>query len=367
MNTCGVEEGADPEHGDALGGQQYQQHRRGGPGQSGVGLDPGVGATPARVARSRPGIVRLDFAGVRRVHAFTTVGADPGRLEVTTASFAVPLPGLGGRLTRGRRRLAPDVHPSRPLTGSGPRCPGVAGTVCAACWPRCSPSGWFSSPWFPCPCGGRGRTPGNQSFQAKWADWLRSHHAAVLANAVEQYYYSHHAPPKGGRPARLNAVPAPAGLPPACGPSASPRAGLPPPRPVPLVVSPALPGEGQWTPGGCRRGRCAGHVRGPVPRRHRLHQPDHLGGVDRPHPAAGRAGAGRPGAGRDLARAARHHRASTGQPRWPPSTAGSGSKTPTAASTSTAARPCPSSPGRRRWSSTPTGGSISAPGGARSA
>ncbi len=86
-------------------------------------------------------------------------------------------------------------------------------------------------------------TPGNQSFQAKWADWLRSHHAAVLANAVEQYYYSHHAPPKGGRPARLNAVPAPGGP-----PVAAVRAGLPPPRPVPLVVSPALPGEGQWTP-----------------------------------------------------------------------------------------------------------------------
>ena len=86
-------------------------------------------------------------------------------------------------------------------------------------------------------------TPGNQSFQAKWADWLRSHHAAVLANAVEQYYYSHHAPPKGGRPARLNAVPAPGGP-----PAAAVRAGLPPPGPVPLVVSPALPGEGQWTP-----------------------------------------------------------------------------------------------------------------------
>jgi hypothetical protein len=39
------------------------------------------------------------------------------------------------------------------------------------------------------------RTPGNQSFQAKWADWLRSHHAAALASVIEQYYYSHHQPP----------------------------------------------------------------------------------------------------------------------------------------------------------------------------
>ncbi len=104
------------------------------------------------------------------------------------------------------------------------------------------------------------RTPGNQSFQAKWADWLRSHHAAALANAVEQYYYNHHQPPKGGRPAQLNAVP---GVPggqtsPRPAASGSPTAarirpgaapvGLSPPRPVPLVVSPALPGEGQWAP-----------------------------------------------------------------------------------------------------------------------
>ena len=64
-----------------------------------------------------------------------------------------------------------------------------------------------------------------------------------MANAVEQYYYNHHAPPKGGRPAGLNAVPAPRGP-----PAAPVRAGLAPPRPVSLVVSPALPGEGQWTP-----------------------------------------------------------------------------------------------------------------------
>ena len=102
---------------------------------------------------------------------------------------------------------------------------------------------------------GAWRTPGNESFQAKWADWLRAHHAAAVAAAVEQYYYRHHQPAKGGRPARLNAVPAPgtapapagrAGLPPP--PSTPP--GLPPPAPIPLVVAPALPGEGQWAPAG---------------------------------------------------------------------------------------------------------------------
>ena len=45
---------------------------------------------------------------------------------------------------------------------------------------------------------GAWRTPG-QSFQAKWADWLRAHHAAAVATAIEQYYDSHHQPPR--RPA----------------------------------------------------------------------------------------------------------------------------------------------------------------------
>jgi Phosphodiester glycosidase len=130
---------------------------------------------------------------------------------------------------------------------------------------------------------GAWRTPGNQSFEAKWADWLRSHHAAVLANTVERYYYSHNQPPKGGEPARLNPVPSlPAGAavvsptvgrvspttrkaapaapaartaPAAAGTApAAVGVGLPPPRPVPLVVSPALPGEGAWTPAGASVG-----------------------------------------------------------------------------------------------------------------
>src|ERR1700750_983151 len=51
------------------------------------------------------------------------------------------------------------------------------------------------------------RTPGNQSFEAKWADWLRSHHMTALANHLETYYYQHHTPPRGGQPTHLNAVP----------------------------------------------------------------------------------------------------------------------------------------------------------------
>lgn len=92
------------------------------------------------------------------------------------------------------------------------------------------------------------RTHGNQSFDAKWADWLRSHHAATLANDLEQYYFSHNTPPKGGQPNALNPLP---------GAGSSSLYRTPPvfhhlavPTPVPLVVSPALPGEGKWVPTG---------------------------------------------------------------------------------------------------------------------
>lgn len=90
-------------------------------------------------------------------------------------------------------------------------------------------------------------TPGNQSFSAKWADWMRSHHAAFVVNPMEIFYYNHTAPAKGGRPKGLHAVPH-------AGSAAIAVATVPPhlpaPPPVPLVVSPALPGEGQWQPAG---------------------------------------------------------------------------------------------------------------------
>lgn len=88
-------------------------------------------------------------------------------------------------------------------------------------------------------------TQGNESFSAKWADWLRSHHAAFLANDLEIYYYTHHAPKKGGQPKALNPVPRVATR-----GKASGGVFLPAPANVPLVVSPALSGEGQWQPVG---------------------------------------------------------------------------------------------------------------------
>ena len=93
------------------------------------------------------------------------------------------------------------------------------------------------------------RTHGNQDFKAKWADWLRSHHATVLVTHLESFYYSHNAPKKGGQPNALN--PIPTDPPPAVTPTTTPKVTrLKAPEPVPLVVSPPLPNEGQWQPTG---------------------------------------------------------------------------------------------------------------------
>lgn len=91
------------------------------------------------------------------------------------------------------------------------------------------------------------RTPGNESFKAKWADWLRSHHAQVLVNHMEAFYYGHKVPAKGGQPAALNQVP-PTVLP--AQPAVVLPAHLPKPAAIALTVAPALPGEGQWLPTG---------------------------------------------------------------------------------------------------------------------
>lgn len=95
---------------------------------------------------------------------------------------------------------------------------------------------------------GAATTPGNQGFKAKWADWLRSHHTAFIVNPMERWYYYSHAPAKGGQPKSLNHIPS-------AGTSTDslanpPSSHLTPPSPVPLVVSPPLPGEGHWQPTG---------------------------------------------------------------------------------------------------------------------
>jgi hypothetical protein len=96
---------------------------------------------------------------------------------------------------------------------------------------------------------GAARSPGNAPFEAKWADWLRSHHLAALVTPLESWYYNVEAPAKGGRPHHLNALPL-ARTSPTPSKAASGPSHLPAPSPVRLVVSPALPGEGIWDPVG---------------------------------------------------------------------------------------------------------------------
>lgn len=97
------------------------------------------------------------------------------------------------------------------------------------------------------------RTEGNYSFKAKWADWLRSHRAEYVVKAMEDVYFGRKQPKKGGRPDGLNAVPGVVGstAPPAsAGPTTTVVPHITPPQPVPLVVQPALAGEGSWQPTG---------------------------------------------------------------------------------------------------------------------
>jgi len=117
---------------------------------------------------------------------------------------------------------------------------------------------------------GAALSPGNQDFEAKWADWLRAHHAGLVAQRFEEIYYSATAPSKGGQPRSLNKIPvipvtvggtttttgpAPARTPnpttalPTTTTTTRPP-GLPAPSPVPLLVQPALTGEGDWQPTG---------------------------------------------------------------------------------------------------------------------
>lgn len=95
---------------------------------------------------------------------------------------------------------------------------------------------------------GAATTPGNQALEAKWADWLRAHHGAFIVNPVERWYYASQAPAKGGRPSALNQIPAGVGS--NAGSATAAGVHLTPPSPMPLVVEPALPGEGTWQPTG---------------------------------------------------------------------------------------------------------------------
>jgi hypothetical protein len=96
-------------------------------------------------------------------------------------------------------------------------------------------------------------TPGNESFSAKWADWVRAHGGATLTADLENWYYSNHQPKAGGRLARLNPIhiggigPTPSTTTPHAVSPPKPFF-LPAPPPIAPVTTDALPGEGVWQP-----------------------------------------------------------------------------------------------------------------------
>jgi hypothetical protein len=84
------------------------------------------------------------------------------------------------------------------------------------------------------------------SVSARFAEWAREHGGASTVNWIENEWYSHHPPPRGGKPpAGSIRVPKRAPVVVSTGP-----AHLPPPAPIVPVASPPIPGEGQWSSAG---------------------------------------------------------------------------------------------------------------------
>ncbi|HZU80128.1 MAG TPA: phosphodiester glycosidase family protein [Acidimicrobiales bacterium] len=87
------------------------------------------------------------------------------------------------------------------------------------------------------------------SLPGRLAEWLRDHGASGLVVWAENTYYSHHAPPVGGKPSK-GAIPR---LGTSSGSSANSTVPhLAAPSPLAPFASPAIAGEGQWQPAGRR-------------------------------------------------------------------------------------------------------------------
>ncbi len=84
------------------------------------------------------------------------------------------------------------------------------------------------------------------SLGARAAEWARDHGGAGTVNWIENEWYSHHPPAVGGKPPR-GSIHRPRAVPVTV--AAAPTH-LPPPAAIVPPVSPAIPGEGQWSPAG---------------------------------------------------------------------------------------------------------------------
>lgn len=102
--------------------------------------------------------------------------------------------------------------------------------------------------WFAISLGGALLNPSlGSSVGARGAEWFREHGFSSVVNWVENEWYSHHAPPKGGRPPKGAIPPTPRST---TTTSPTQAVALPEPPPVTPQASPPLPGEGQWHPVG---------------------------------------------------------------------------------------------------------------------
>jgi uncharacterized protein YigE (DUF2233 family) len=86
------------------------------------------------------------------------------------------------------------------------------------------------------------------SASSRFAEWARTHGASSIVNWVENEWYSHHPPPVGGTlPAGAIRTPSTSS-----GAISTSVAYLPTPQPMVPFASPAIPGEGEWSPVGRR-------------------------------------------------------------------------------------------------------------------
>jgi len=88
------------------------------------------------------------------------------------------------------------------------------------------------------------------SIPGRLAEWAREHGLGSIVVWAENTWYSHHPPPVGGKPAK-GAIPNRSSR--GSGTSSSATTvppGLPAPAPIDPIASPAVAGEGQWSPAG---------------------------------------------------------------------------------------------------------------------
>jgi hypothetical protein len=102
--------------------------------------------------------------------------------------------------------------------------------------------------------------PGNDALSIRSVEWLRSHHFRWAVNDVENFWYSHHQPKKGGTlspalqaevtqaAARGAVAPGGTGTGTAKAPPGTSAAVLPAPARITPLVSTPLAGEGEWRP-----------------------------------------------------------------------------------------------------------------------